>query len=315
MENSSSKSSPKISTSGSAVLSISNNDCKTAMQYIKSKVIDAGKFAGTGSFIRLCCDSNVVSEDTNAPKQEETPSVTSFVDVASSLVSVPKNNNNNHKGKDAAASEGPLKARCRNLIKALCKYKSNGRTLAITDIANVVSSESDASCAVTTHMLPGHFNSNTIKKVTSHQASAAMRELHCKPVVSSITMTSYSYVFSFFVDTALSKRMITFPCNTQFVFSSVNEDVETFLDVVDNGLKCVHTTLNLERLSKWRGLGDEPAVEDVESTMIKADGWMSSWNESVQNGLNTSEYVTDLPTVAALLPAHAIQLLVKNSVL
>ena len=116
----------------------------------------------------------------------------------------------------------PLKARCKELMLSLTKYKSDGRTTAVSEIATVASSKGEANNSATKCMLPGQFNSNTLKKMTSKGSSIYLRSVYSKPVMSSFTMTpimtSNSYVFTFFVDEALSKRMVTFPCETQFVF-------------------------------------------------------------------------------------------------
>ena len=128
-------------------------------------------------------------------------------------------------------------------------------------------------------------------------------------------MTSNSYVFTFFVDEALFKRMITFPCETQFAFKSKNEEVQNFVDLVDSGLWCVHSVLALERHARWTRAGSDQAPEDIKSVNAMANKSASVWNGSVQQGMNTEEYISDLSSVAALLPARALQHLVKYRVL
>nr|BDV50171.1 MAG: wsv343-like protein [Chiromantes dehaani nimavirus] len=295
MEKPSSKSFPKITTDGALVMSTTNDDCESILHHIKKTIIDPGKFSNTGSLIRLCVEKGLLDDKTT------------MFDLL--LQTSPVENNKT------------LRPKCRKMLTSLIKFKSDGRTLAINDIANMVSSKSDdANSAITKHMLPGQFNSNMLKKITTKQASAAVRGIFCKPVVSSISMTpimtSNSYVFSFFVDEALAKRMVIFPCNTQFAFGSVNENVETFIDLVDSGLKCVHSALTLERQGRWKRAGIVPPEKEVEKNMAIANNWVSIWNESVQRGMRVEEeYVSDPSSVAAMLPARALQLLVKNSVL
>lgn len=299
IEKPSSKSFPKITTDGALVMRTSSDDCECVLNHIKKIVIDTGKVSNTGSLIRLCVENRLL--DDKAAEQQPAPT-----DFTSMFVS---------------PSQKLFPSRCKKMLASLISFRSDGRTIDISDIANMVSSKcDDANSAITKHMLPGQFNSNTLKKITSKQASAALRGIFCKPVVSSISMTpimtSNSYVFTFFVDEALAKRIVIFPCNTQFAFGSVNENVETFIELVDSGLKCVHSALTLERQEQWKRDGIAPPKKEVEKNAAIASNWVSTWNESVRRGMCAEEkYVSDLSSVAAMLPARALQLLVRNLVL
>nr|BDT63070.1 MAG: wsv343-like protein [Trachysalambria curvirostris nimavirus] len=317
MERPHSKGFPKITTDGSTVLGTSGEDCKNIMNYIK-KIVEAGKAPSMGSFVKLCAENiNSMDVTIREPSSLDPPA---YSDIVSSMfgtvVTNSKSSNHNYNEPGAVM----LNAKCKKTASSLCRFRSDGRTTAVSEIATVFSSsKNDASGAITKYMLPGQFNSNTIKKITSKHASAAMRGMFCKPVVSSITMTpimtSNSYLYMFYVDEALAKRMVTFPCNTQFAFSNYNEDVQTFVDVVDNGLKCVHSMLVLERHAKLRAFGADTTPGELKKSKGTASRWVTLWNESVKRGMGTDDRVDDLSSVAALLPARALQLLVKNLVL
>nr|GBG35434.1 wsv343-like protein [Metapenaeus ensis nimavirus] len=316
MERPHTKGFPKFSTDGSSVMGTSNEDCQNIMNHIKRRIIDTGKTSNTGSFIKLCTEMNSLDPDhstENGPSSSTTGSTLSNV-VSFLFDPAVVSSKSNHNEYTAIA----LNAKCKKAVHSLCKFRSDGRTMVMSEIAGVASSKGDGS-AISSNMLPGQFNSNTLKKITSKHASAAVRGVFCKPVVSSITMTpimtSNSFLYMFFMDEALKKRMVTFSCDTQFAFSTHNEDVQTFIDVVDRGLKCVHSTLVLERHKKLMAMGKKSADRDLGISRAIASNWVDLWNDSVQRGMGTDDYIADLSSVALLLPARALQLLVKNSVL
>ena len=312
VEKPSSRSFPKITTDGSCVLTADPKDCATVLEHMKKAIVDTMKLSNTGSFVARYTEQ-CKSAPTLDAQLDSLSRITSgrifgdpanYVRVGSSMF----NHNDN------------MTPKVKALYSALKKYRSDGRTTAVSAIASAVASKTDVNSAVTSHMYPGQFDSNMLKKIVSKHASSPMRGLHCKPVVTSITMTpimtSNSYLFKFFVDTPLLRRMIIFPCNTQFMFSSQNEDVQDFLDVVDNGVKCVHSLLSLERESKWRRAAENDAVLERGGVYYnKASCWIRLWNEAVHHGLGDRRFINDLSDIAALLPAKALQMLVKNSVL
>nr|GAV93134.1 hypothetical protein SCV_009 [Chionoecetes opilio bacilliform virus] len=298
MENPKCRSFPKVSIDGSCVLPADPDQCTLVLQAIKRNIVDSMKTQDTGTFVAKYiehCQANPVAVIT------EPLSIGNMFGAMLENCKTPGS---------SGSGTNPLTPKSRELYNALKKYKSDGRTTAVSAVASAVASKTDVNSAVTTHMYPGQFDSNMLKKITTKHASSSIRALHCKPVVTSITMTpimtSNSFLFKFFVDTPLLKRMITFPCNTQFMFPIQNENVDNFIELVDNGMKVVHTLLLLERTNTW---GDHNSVQKM------ANKWLHSWNESVHRGLEHNEYVNDLSAVAALLPARAIEMLVKNSVL
>ena len=128
---------PKITTDGSSTLSTSKEDCKRVLTHIKKAIIDTGGITTTGSFVRLCSEDNLLD---NLDGREQAPSPPSssvmahsvFGDICSMFSPHLATPNDKLSSNTAVA---PLKAKSKKLMTSLVKYKSDGRTMAVSEVA------------------------------------------------------------------------------------------------------------------------------------------------------------------------------------
>ena len=160
-------------------------------------------------------------------------------------------------------------------------------------------------------MLPGQFPSSLLKNMTSPQNSVMIRGIFQQGAKSSITvspiMMSNSYIFSFFVDEAMSKRLIVFPCDTTFVFENKNEDVKKIIGLLDRGMKYIHSSLMMERCIKFGKHG-------IKQRQHEFNHHKKAWNDF--SGHSSDNKKKDrISDVSSVLPSVLMKNLIRNQVL
>lgn len=224
----------------------------------------------------------------------------------------------------------------KSLMMALLRFNNKG--VNIGDVANSIALSSmgqngkgksvssvEDSTIEADQMLPGQFNSNILKRLTSPKSCMTLRGLHAKPVPMSVTLTpvlmSNSYTYQFFVDTALLKRMLIFSCDTQFVFDCHNDNIGIMKSLACSGLRAIHSDLLVRRAYKWMKKDNEAtSVRDVELDVIERNKIqnVSAWNTSTSNYYKIAEMtdgLNNVKTIASITPSILVRHLIENSVL
>nr|BDT63579.1 MAG: wsv343-like protein [Pasiphaea japonica whispovirus] len=313
---------PKITCDGALILSTNYEDCNNVLVYIKH-MIEQGKISDWGTFMTVCRDNNLLEDEKINVKSfklsdDSNPKTNGTVtnNLATNFFNeIQRANSEGGVGSSDKQDEKPIITtdKRRKMVYALCNFRSDGVPHTINEVARSVAASTGGVCSpVTTHMLPGQFNSNLFKKMISPKTGAVIRGIHEKGKLSSITVTpimmSNSYIFSFFVDEAMAKRIIVFPCDTQFLYGIKNEDVKKFISLLDGGMQCIHAALILNRRRKF----GEKSILHKERQLEKME---NKWFTKVSGECTTTQKSMVLKCVASLLPSQLLKHLLKNKVL
>ncbi|KAK3887333.1 hypothetical protein Pcinc_008597 [Petrolisthes cinctipes] len=158
---------------------------------------------------------------------------------------------------------GPLNNRERALLAAI---DGNAKTNTLTE-SNLASCKMNKDSLLTKEMLPGQVSSNKLKQIASTDSMMSVRGLHRRPFNCSAAATpimiSNSYLLKFFVDTAMYKRMLIFPLQTNFAAKIIEPNVDLGDKIIKTGMKVVHALLLAKRADKWNNNLPSPALRDL----------------------------------------------------
>nr|BDT63124.1 MAG: wsv343-like protein [Sicyonia whispovirus] len=332
---------PRITTDGSAAMQTSLAACSNVMAFIRNAV-ETGRTSNTGTFVKLCASLNLLdglnSLADSAPRGGRVLGGSFFGDVPPSILnplSAPASGHVASPFEVASDNRGTVpfnlkSAKRREMAYALMRYENSGFGNSIGEVAEAMAPTDGKApeSAITKHMLPGQFSSNLFKKSMTKGMSVSLRNVYDRPSQCSFTMTpimmSNSHVFVFFVDEAMSKRLITFSCETRFLFKNKNEDVRIFTELLEGGLRAVHSALMLDRTRRLEGAtspgAEKRALEYIRWTAamrkaMAAAGLLAGSSDDKGDAGKQPNSLSDTGSVAALLPSKALQHLVKHQVL
>ena len=121
--------------------------------------------------------------------------------------------------------------------------------------SNLASSKMNRDSPFTEEMLPGQVSSNLVKQIASTDSIMSVRGLHGRPITCSVSATpvmiSNSFLLRYYVDTAMYKRMLIFPFDTNFAPKNVEPNVELGDKIIRSGLKIIHANLLCKRSNMW----------------------------------------------------------------
>lgn len=142
-----------------------------------------------------------------------------------------------------------LNVKERTFVAALENYDS------VVKESNTASAKMNRGSPFTEEMLPGQVPSNLLKQIASTDSIMSVRGLHGRPITCSVSATpvliSNSYILKYYVDTAMYKRMLIFPFDTNFAAKNVEPNVEFGDNIVRTGLKIIHASLLCKRANMW----------------------------------------------------------------
>nr|GBG35367.1 wsv343-like protein [Hemigrapsus takanoi nimavirus] len=157
--------------------------------------------------------------------------------------------------KNTGSNNNKLNVRERIFAAALENCDNSKTGTNVTQESNLASSRMNRDSPFTEEMLPGQVSSNLVKQVASTDSIMSVRGLHGRPITCSVSgtpvMISNSFLLRYYVDTAMYKRMLIFPFDTNFAPRNIEPNVELGDKIVRTGLKVIHASLLCERSNLW----------------------------------------------------------------
>ena len=170
------------------------------------------------------------------------------------------------------------------------------------------SSKMNRDSPFTEEMLPGQVSSNLVKQIASTDSVMSVRGLHGRPITCSVSATqvmiSNSFLLRYYVDTAMYKRMLIFPFDTNFAPRNIEPNVELGDKIVRSGLKVIHASLLCKRSNVW-GTNDNKKYARVLEERL--DEW---------NVLTGCSYGLDqVDSLVSLFPSVFLKHVIRTKVL
>ena len=174
--------------------------------------------------------------------------------------------------------------------------------------SNLASSNMNRDSPFTEEMLPGQVSSNLIKQIASTDSIMSVRGLHGRPITCSVSATpvmiSNSFLLRYYVDTAMYKRMLIFPFDTNFAPKNVEPNIELGDKIVRSGLKIIHASLLCKRSNVWNRNESKKYVKVLKERL---DEW---------NDLTGCSYDLDqTDSLVSLFPSVFLKHVMKTKVL
>lgn len=174
--------------------------------------------------------------------------------------------------------------------------------------SNLASSKMNRDSPFSEEMLPGQVSSNLVKQIASTDSIMSVRGLHGRPITCSVSATpvmiSNSFLLRYYVDTAMYKRMLIFPFDTNFAPRNVEPNVELGDKIVRSGLKVIHASLLCKRSNVWSTNDNKKYVRVLKERL---DEW---------NALTGCCYGLDqVDSLVSLFPSVFLRHVMKTKVL
>lgn len=178
--------------------------------------------------------------------------------------------------------------------------------------SNLASSKMNRDSPFTEEMLPGQVSSNLVKQIASTDSIMSVRGLHGRPITCSVSATpvmiSNSFLLRYYVDTAMYKRMLIFPFDTNFAPRNVEPNVELGDKIVRSGLKIIHACLMCKRSNMW-STNDNDSKKNNYAIVLKER--LDEWND-----LTGCCYGLDqIDSLVSLFPSVFLKHVMKTKVL
>ncbi|KAK3883921.1 hypothetical protein Pcinc_011776 [Petrolisthes cinctipes] len=201
---------------------------------------------------------------------------------------------------------GPVNNRERALLAAI---DGNAKTNTFIE-SNLASCKMNKDSPLTKEMLPGQVSSNKLKQIASTDSMMSVRGLHGRPFTCSAAATpimiSNSYLLKFFVDTAMYKRMLIFPLETNFAAKNIEPNVDLGDKIIKTGMKVVHGLLLAKRADKWNN-NNNRRQQHYDRLARRVEGWNTL--------MNTGYKASDADKLVSMFPSVFLKHIMQHKVL